>query len=232
MRIGEAGGVVAVVVFGVVGIVARALVVAEFVCKGEVIDRLAVVGDDAEAESRLHGSEPRIVERRNPGDAAGAVGLCGDNQDHQVRAMAIAEAVDLVHVTCGVRAATVGEAKGGIEGQAIEVYSHIGVLGIAHLVLVNESQTKPNPGIGVCPVGVVDCELDEGVDVSRRPSRCRRIGDKDIDFVAGVSTDVRRCGVAARCRIRNLLMHQLVPVFQKLLLFFADELPPSLRMLA
>ena len=197
-----------------------------------MIDRLAVVGDDAESASRQHGTEPGIVERRNPGDAAGAISLCGDNQVHQVRAMAIAEAVDLVHVACGVRAATVGPAKGRIERQAIEVYSHIGVLGIAHLVLVNEPQTESNPGIGVCPVGVVDRELDEGVDVSRRPSYCRRIGDKDIDFVAGVSTDVRRCGVAARCRIRNLLMHQFIPVLQKLLPFFADELPPSLRMLA
>ena len=119
------------------GSCAAALIVADFVCKDVVGERLAVLGNYAESETGM--VEARILlEPGPPGNAASGSRVLADDEDDQVRAVSIAQAMDLVHVTERVVAAAVA----GSERQASEVRLHVGGLGIAHLMLLYESQTQ------------------------------------------------------------------------------------------
>ena len=200
-----------------------ALVVADFVRKCVVGGRLAVLSNDAEPKE--FEVEIRVGTVIGYPSVAAIVRGIADDEDDQVCAVAVPAVVDFVHVAFGVRVGAVTKADAGSIRQAQEVFPHIRVLGISRLVLVDESQTRCDSGVVVYPVGIVDREFEEKVDVSRcLPSR-RSVGNQDIDHIAGVRGGSRRFGIVGSRLVRIL---RAVELFVDELILPAHEVPPTL----
>ena len=146
-------------------IVVGALVVAEL-----VRERVGptVLGADAEPPRIGPGISNVLV--RN---AAHVVGVVGDEQRHQVCAVLVTPCVHLVHV-CVFRC-----------GQPVQIDPHVVLLAVLRLIAVHQANAGSDPAVGVEAVGVIHEQADEGVDVSRRSSGLRSVGDEHVHHFAG-----------------------------------------------
>ena len=131
-----------------------------------------LVGECAEirplAASRSHRESPIFVvvrsipaEVRRPCDAACPVRRSCHEQCDEVRPVAVAEAVDLVHVSFWIKLVP------SLLAESVEVHPHVaGVLRVVHLRLVHEPEPEPDVAFLVAVVRVVDRTLDEQVGVA------------------------------------------------------------------